>query len=169
MKVLKPSGKILFRETQQFRQLWILAVLFCSTMIPLALVAILAPKDKSISTTEMVVVIAVLSGTFIISVVFFYITKLETMVTDDGIFYRWWPFVKKYRMLPWKDIATVAVKKYPYLQYGYHITRDFGKVNTVNGNRGIQFELIDGKKVYIGTQKLTALQYTLKQIRPVAV
>lgn len=169
MKVLKPSGKILFREVQQFRQMWLWAILISATLIPLILVAVLAPRDKSISTVEMAGVIAVLSGTFLLNVVVFYITKLETIVTDDGVFYRWWPFVKRYSMLPWKDIATVIVKKYPYLQYGYHFSKEFGKVHNIDGNRGIQFYLIDGKKVFIGTQKLTALQHTLEQMKPVEV
>jgi hypothetical protein len=169
MKVLKPIGKILFKEVQQFRQLWLWAILIFSGLMPVILVAVLLPQDKKMSMGSMITVFAIVLGTFSINVVAFYITKFETVVTEEGLFYRWWPFARKYRMLRWQEIAAITVRKYPRLQYGYHTSREFGKVHNIDGNKGIQFVLLNGKKVYIGTQKLNVLQYTLEQIRPVTV
>lgn len=169
MKVWKPTGKILFREAQQFRQVWLWAIMISGSVIPLALVSVLLPQDKNISWQEAFLTIALIAGISCINMTAFYITKLETVVTEDGIFYRWRPYRKRYTRLSWEQIDKITVKKYPYLKYGYHSNRDFGKVHTIDGNRGILFELVDGKRVYIGTQKLPAFQYTLEQIKPVMV
>lgn len=169
MKVQKPTGKILFKEDQQFRQAWLWAIIISGSLIPLVLVSVMLPQDKNISWQEAFLTIALIAGISSINVIAFYLTKLETVVTEDGIFYRWVPYRKRYSQLSWGQIGTITVKKYPYLKYGYHTSRDFGKVHTIDGNRGILFELVDGKRVYIGTQKLSALQHTLEQIRPVMV
>lgn len=169
MKVQKPTGKIVFKEVQQFRQVWLWAIIICGTLVPVVLVSVLLPQDKSISIQDTILTIALVMCISGINIVVLYITKLETVVTEEGVFYRWWPFRKKYSQLPWAQISTITVKKYPYLKYGYHTNRDYGKVHNIDGNRGILFELADGKRVYIGTQKLTALQHTLEQIKPVKV
>lgn len=169
MKVQKPTGKILFKEAQQFRQVWLWAIIISGSLIPLVLVSVLLPQDKNISWKEASLTIALIACISSINIIAFYLTKLETVVTEDGIFYRWRPYRKRYSQLSWDQIGTITVKKYPYLKYGYHTNRDFGKVHTIDGNRGILFELADGKRVYIGTQKLPALQHTLEQIKPVMV
>ncbi|MBO9563585.1 MAG: hypothetical protein J7621_12455 [Niastella sp.] len=169
MKVLKPTGKILFKEVQQFRQLWLWAILISSALMPIGIIVAVMSQDKKTGLWEKLLVVGIVLGTFAINAIIFYIIRLETVVTEEGLFYRWWPFVKKYRMFRWQEIATITVRKYPYFKYGYHITREYGKVHNTNGNKGIQFVLQNGKKVYIGTQKLNVLQYTLEQIRPVTV
>lgn len=169
MKVLKPTGKILFREVQQFRQVWLWAILISGALVPLGIVLAVMLQDKKTELWQKLLVITIVLGTFAINATIFYVTRLETVVTDEGVFYRWWPFMKKYRMLGWQEITTTTVRKYPYFKYGYHITREYGKVHNTDGNKGIQFVLSNGKKVYIGTQKLNVLQYTLEQIRPVTV
>lgn len=169
MKVQKPTGKILFREEQQFRQVWLWAILISSALIPLGIVVALLLQDKQTDMWEKLLAIGIVLSTFSIIVIAFYFVRLETVVTDEGVFYRWWPLLKKYRMLPWQDIASVIVREYPYFNYGYHLTRAYGKVHNTGGNKGVQFVLQHGKKVYIGTQKLQVLQYALEQIRPVIV
>jgi hypothetical protein len=169
MKVLKPTGKILFREVQQFRQLWLWAILISGALVPLGIVLAVMLQDKKTDLWQKLLVIAIVLGSFAVNAIVFYIVRLETVVTDEGLFYRWWLFTKKYRMLVWREIATVTVRRYPSFSYGYHISREFGKVHNTNGDKGVQFVLMNGKKVYIGTQKLNVLQYALEQIRPVTV
>lgn len=169
MRVPQPTGKVLFKEAQQFRQLWLWAILLSGSLVPIVLIAVLLPQDKNITASELMLTIALITGISAINILAFYVTKLETVVTDEGVFYRWRPYRRQFTQLPWSQIDQVTVRKYPYLKYGYHSNRDFGKVHTIDGNRGVQFELIDGKRIYIGTQKLTAFQHSLQQKKPVAV
>lgn len=169
MKVIKPLGKILFREEQQFRQIWLWAIIILSTVPALIITSVTLPQDKKMSVGGMIAVISIVAVAALFNLAMLYFTKLETIISDAGVYYRWRPFRKKYTALDWKEITALTVKKYPYLKYGYHRRPGYGKVNNVNGNMGVLFELTDGKRVYIGTQKLNSLQYTLEQIRPVTV
>jgi hypothetical protein len=169
MRAVKPTGKILFRETQQFRQAWLWALLISGSLIPLVLVSVLLPQDKNIPLGSVVLVISLLVGTFSLNMAALYFTRLETVVTDQGLYFRWWPFTKKYNQLYWQEIGTITVKKYPFLHYGYSRRAEWGKIHFVDGNRGVHFELLNGKKVFIGSQKLTAFQYSLEQMKPVEV
>ncbi len=49
MKVQKPTGKILFKEDQQFRQAWLRAIIISGSLIPLMLVSVMLPQDKNIT------------------------------------------------------------------------------------------------------------------------
>ncbi|WP_315821938.1 hypothetical protein [Paraflavitalea speifideaquila] len=159
----------MFREAQQFRQTWLWALIISGTLIPVVLVSVLLSQDKNVSLFETIGVIALVASISGINMVALYITKLETIVTDAGVYFRWRPYLRKYNMLPWEQIAMMTVKKYPYLKYGYSNNKDYGKVHNIDGKRGILFELVDGKRVFLGTQKLKALQYTLEQIKPLLV
>jgi hypothetical protein len=169
MKVVHPSGKILFRETQQFRQVWLWAIIILSTLPVLVIISITLPQDKNMSPGGVIAVISLIAAISAINIIALYIIKFETIISDEGLYYRWWPFKKKYTALNWKDVNTVTIKKYPYLKYGYHIRPNYGRVHNVDGNKGALFKLTSGKQYYIGTQKLKAFHYTLEQIKPVIV
>jgi hypothetical protein len=169
MKVLQPPGKILFRETQQFRQVWLWAIIILSTLLALVITSIKLPQDKNLSPGGVIAVISLVAGISVINIIALCIIKFETIISDKGLYYRWRPFKKKYTELNWKEVTAVTIKKYPYLKYGYHIRPNYGRVHNVDGNKGALFKLTSGKLYYIGTQKLKAFQYTLEQIRPVIV
>jgi hypothetical protein len=169
MKVINTSGKILYRETQQFRQWWLWAIIILSTLPTMIITSVTLPHDKAMSAGGKVAVISLIAGIALINLAILYFTKLETVISDEGFYYRWRPFRKKYVVLSWKEVAAVTIKKYPYLKYGYHTRPRFGKVSNVDGNKGALFTMNNGKHYYIGTQKLKSFQYTLEQIRPVIV
>lgn len=169
MKVTKPPGKVMFREEQQFRQLWLWALLIAGSLLPLVLTSVFAWRDPRLSALESIGIMALGALLPVVNLVIFRVTKLETVVTSEGLFYRWRPYFGKFTMLHWQEIDAVTVRRYPYLKYGYHTNREYGKVHNIDGNKGVQFELVNGKRVYIGTQKLTAFQHALEQLKPVQV
>lgn len=168
-KVLKPSGKILFREAQQFRQLWLWMLIIVSSIVPLVFAGVLLSQDKKVSAGQLLGILSLIGGISMINIILLYIVKFETIITDSGLYYRWIPFMKKYKEILWETIDTVTMKKYPYFQYGYHSRKGYGKVHNVDGKRGVQLVLTDGKQLYIGTQKQSAMQHSLEQVKPVAV
>lgn len=169
MKVVKPTGKIIFREAQQFRQLWLWALLISGTVLPLILIMVFSWRDPKLSPLETIGITALAALIPGINMVVFLVTKLETVVTNEGLFYRWRPYFSKYTMLSWQEIGSITTRRYPYLKYGYHTNREFGKVHNIDGDKGIQFELMNGKRIYIGTQKLAAFQHAVEQMNPVSV
>lgn len=169
MRVEQPSGKVLFREEQQFRQPWLWAIVLFSTLLPAVLMAVMLPKDPKVSTPEAIGGIALVSALSGISIILLRVAKLETVVTDEGVYYHWRPFRSSYAVMAWPEIRQLSVRRYPYPNYGYHWSLQYGQVHNVDGNRGVLFELANGKKVFLGSQKVTALQHALEQIRTVQV
>lgn len=83
------------------------------------------------------------------------IFRLETQMNAEGISYKFAPLAKA-RTIEWDDVEKAYVREFkPLREYGgWGIRYSFGrgKAYYVKGNKGIQLELKNGKKVLLGTQ-----------------
>ncbi|WP_247235674.1 hypothetical protein [Telluribacter sp. SYSU D00476] len=83
------------------------------------------------------------------------IFKLETQMNTEGISYRFAPLSKTHT-IEWDEVEKAYVREFkPLREYGgwgirYSFSR--GKAYFMKGNKGIQLELKNGKKVLLGTQ-----------------
>ena len=90
--------------------------------------------------------------------------QLLTEVREDGLYIRFKPFQASYRRIGFESLKTYTVCTYrPFLDYGgYGIHRGWkGWAYNVSGNRGVQLELVSGKKILIGSQKPEELVHAL--------
>lgn len=157
MRVKKPSGQILFREVQQFRQAWLWVLLIVSSMfciLPSVMLVLTALAQKTPAPVWLIPVVVSLP---LINMVCFYCTRLETIITTEGIYYRWAPWFGKYRMLAKTQIRSVEVVGYPYFKFGYHKRKGYGYVHNTGGNKGFRVTMIDDKMFYFGTQKINTI------------
>ncbi|MFT3948043.1 MAG: hypothetical protein QM763_13820 [Agriterribacter sp.] len=154
MRVKQPSGEILFRETQYFRQTWIWVLLICGSLTALIPVIVISISDKSNSPLWAIPFVLAFQ---LINLSCFYFTRLETVISTEGIYYRWLPWFKKYRFLDKKNITEIQVLKYPYLQYGYHRKKGFGAVHNISGNKGFRITLNNKSMFYLGSQKINTV------------
>lgn len=160
-------NNIRFEETQQFRQKALYLVYFI--LIALFVLIIYADIQQIIlgkpfgdkPAPDFVLVIL----TLFIPAVFalFWLTELETVVTDEGVFFRWRPFRKRYTQIDWSKVDKAEIVNYGFVGYGYRLTLD-GTINNVAGNKGLRLTLKSGKKLIIGTQKPAELEAFLRQI-----
>jgi hypothetical protein len=166
MEINKP---ITFHEQQRFRTGFLIILLMLCMLLPIGILF------YSMSTRQIAKVEFVLSTLAVLTidipiVVFFYYTKLETIVTGEGLGYRWWPLQNKYRMLFKDDIMEVKARKGPLFNYGIHWLPSYGWVHNVRGRSGFQIRMRSGKRLFIGSQKInelkSALQAILKKIIP---
>jgi hypothetical protein len=84
--------------------------------------------------------------------------RLETRITEQGIYFRFFPFQIGYKHYPWNAISNAYVRTYSALaEYGGWGIRfgifGRGMAFILGGNQGLQLELISTKKRLIGTQK----------------
>lgn len=161
MRIKQPSGEILFRETQHFRQTWLWVLLISSGIISLLPVVVVSIDTISQETPTPVWAIPLILGIHLINLGCFYFTRLETIITTAGIYYRWAPWFGKYRFLDKTGIRDVRVLKYPYFKYGYHRRKGFGNVHNTNGNKGFRITLSNGKMFYLGSQKINTVTNVL--------
>jgi len=112
-----------------------------------------------IVTIGVTVVIALLMACF-------YFMRLDTLINEEGVYERMFPFQFKFGFTPWDNIIDAAVieknfrKKY---SRGWGIRHGFRKKSfSTPGNKVLQLTItndykilrfINTKKIYIGTQK----------------
>ncbi|RYG47049.1 MAG: hypothetical protein EOO01_15380 [Chitinophagaceae bacterium] len=153
---------ILFRETQRFRQPWLWLVLICSALATLLpLIVSFAEKNAPGQAAMLGPGLLVL---FLIGANFtgFYITKLETVITSDGVYFKWSPFFKTYRFYSLQEIQGMKIGVYNKPRFGLHKDPDFGRVHIVNGSNGISFKAGQVQRVFIGTRRVAAMRHVLE-------
>lgn len=156
----------LFNEKQYVRQPWVIGLVLFTSIIILSVFAIgfynqiiqgIPFGSKPVSDTEIIIsfVLAVLFSVFFPLMIF--TSNLETIITQRGIYYKYFPFINKYKLISRRNISNFYIRKYKplieYLGWGirYSLKGNGIAFNTM-GNIGLQLELINGKKILIGTQ-----------------
>ena len=152
------DADILFRETQRFRQIWIWALLIAiSGLIIYAMVQQLVLGRAFGSNPAPDLVLIVLGIIFGLGFpIFFYFLHLTTEVRQEGLYYRFSPFHLNFRRIALEDLARYEVRTYnPVKEYGGWGIRygGGGLAYNVSGNRGVQLELVSGKRILIGSQR----------------
>jgi hypothetical protein len=103
----------------------------------------------------------------IIFILFFLFLRLDTQIDKEMISVNLSPFGR--RKIEWKNVEKAYIRTYkPILEYGgwgiRYGVKNKGMAFTVGGNKGLQLELNDGKKIIIGTKKVDELAAFLQQI-----
>ncbi len=157
----------IFIEEQKFTQSW----LFIGLAFGLIVVTMPIIKDWAhISQGSFGEMLNDFGGILIILLVFtlFIFFKLKTRIDEKGVYYQYLPFHFSYRFLPWNSISKCYVRNYDAIfEYGgwglkFSFRKSKGKSFTVKGDVGLQLELMDGKKILIGTQKKEEIQRTIE-------
>ncbi|MDJ1473280.1 DUF6141 family protein [Xanthocytophaga flava] len=158
----------LFFERQKFRQalVWIL-------LIPINIFFIYSLVSQLIFHSEVGTKpmgnIALIFSSILVFVVsaLFIIMRLDTIIREDGIYYKFFPFHKEFRKIDWKEIKDIYLRKYnPITEYGGWGPKrgPSGRAFNVSGNQGLQLILNDGNKVLLGTQKSDDLTQVLNRL-----
>lgn len=88
----------------------------------------------------------------------FIFMKFIVEVRDDGIYYRYLPFINKPKAIKKSEINKYEIRNFrPVTEYGGHGIRankgKYGKAFSVSGKTGLQLYLNDGTKLLLGTQR----------------
>jgi hypothetical protein len=148
----------LFREVQRFRQPWLwLLVLGVAALIwwgALTQLLLGEPWGNRPAPDGAVAVLWLVFGVGL--PLFFWSLRLVTEVRADGVYIRFIPFHWSFQHMPLTEVKQFEAKTYrPVLEYGgWGIRYGFGgKAYNVIGNRGVQLELTNGKRLLIGSQR----------------
>jgi len=152
--------KILFEEKQKFNQIWIWG-LFLTILVILFYPFYLGKfyEIQNYLSIGILLFIMLLLG----------FTKLETKITDKGIYYRYYPIQSEFREILWEEIAEAYTREYrPLIDFGgwgYRIGLfGKGKAISTSGNQGIQLYMKDHRKILLGTQKPEIVQKILENL-----
>lgn len=159
------NEKIIFTETQRFRQWWLL--LMVSAPIIYSLYSLLDKFVFSASESDTTPLSGLLIG-FIVNdllLVIFLLIKLETTIEKETLSVRFFPFHLKSKVFRKDEITKLEIRKYkPIREYSGWGIRGSGDNRALNvlGNMGLQIEFTDGKKLLIGTQKPEELEAAIQ-------
>jgi hypothetical protein len=156
----------IFKEEQRFNQVWIIVLLAVSTLVPLA--AIVSDYQKnpdSFTLPNLLLILAII----LIAPTLIFTIKLSTRIDEKGIYYKFFPFHLKYKQIPWEDIESAHLRTYDAiseyggwgLKGGFFWRKSKGTAINVSGDKGLQLELKNGKKLLIGTQRTNEIQQIL--------
>ncbi len=152
----------IYREVQQFRQVWIWAVVFVlAGLVWYATVKQLL-LHRPFGNTPMPDIPMVINW-FIFGIglpALFFFSQLVTEVRNDGIYIRFSPFHRTFRKIAFTEMKQFEMRTYrSFREYGGHGIRygSKGKAYNVSGDRGVQIELLNGKRLLIGSQRAEEL------------
>jgi hypothetical protein len=164
------DNEILFTEKQRFKQWWLWIILIGINVLFLFGVfkqVIIGHQfgNKPMSNTGLIIVTLL---TMLFTLLFLNF-RLETKIKKDGIYVRFFPFHFKFKHFTWDVLTKIYVRQYAALtEYGGWGLRFglFGKgtAYNVSGNKGLQLEFNNNKKLLIGTNKPDELTETLNKI-----
>jgi hypothetical protein len=160
--------RILFSESQRFRQWWLYITLIICLM-PVIFVAVKTYQEVPEYPQDMFIAICIGIGVFLLTLAFIFMIRLDTEVSEDGVFVRFYPIHIKYKQFRWTDLDQAYVRTYaPMAEYGGWGLRismgGYGKAYNVSGNKGLQLVTKAGKKLLIGTVKAGEMEQVLKNI-----
>ncbi|MBI1343754.1 MAG: hypothetical protein GC171_12530 [Terrimonas sp.] len=162
------KGTVQFRETQQFRKPWIGLLLLSPVLVIAGALIFFGYQVKELKPEEMVI-LAFIIPLNILFLYFVFIVRFETIVTDEAIYFRWWPVMKKYAWIGKQDMARVYERRSPFLRVGYkRFSFGYGRVHHAGSPRGLQFVLKSGRKIFISSGKLKGFTRAVEQLVPVS-
>lgn len=158
-----------YYEKQKFRQWWLIALLLLVTFIPVGIIIseIYSKGELVFSRVQLMPMLVTLIGPAIIFLLFT-LVYFEIEVDEYFISYKFFPFHFSSKKIYWEDVQRAYVRQYsPLGEFGgWGIRYSFrgGKAFNVAGNKGLQLELKNGKKILFGIQKKEELAAVMNQL-----
>lgn len=166
-------SKILFFERQRFKQLWIFILLLILNAIFIYGIYRQLVEGEPFGNNPMSNVWLILAELMLLVLMCsFFVLRLDTQITAECIYVRYFPLHLKYKSFAWKDIKEARVRKYGPMRefggWGIRIGKK-GKAYTVSGNMGLQIIAWDAKKnkevsLLVGTRHPELLEKIIREI-----
>lgn len=154
-------ANILFIEEQKFRHnlLWTFLLIAPIIVFCVILVYQLASGDlvgdQPMSNRSLMILLFFYGVP--VAIIIYYV-RLSTIISDESISYGWNIPTQELNVIKLDEIENYEVIEYSFVGWGYRLTRKYGTVYNVDGNKGLQIITKSGSKVLIGTHHAEELQ-----------
>lgn len=160
------NNKILFSETQKITQWWIWLIMLIITIsvIITAYQTLINARPENFVGLIIGLTICILLYTLLFTI------RLKTIIKDDGIYVKLFPFHLSFRHYPWDIISESYIREYnSILEYGGWGLRGVykDKAFNISGNKGLQLKFKNGKKLLIGTNKASEIKNIIENLHKV--
>lgn len=161
--------QVVITEKQRFRQIWLWVLIAGINLIPLIglVYELLQQGTRGGMAPDYSGWLTALSLTALTPLLFL-LLRLDTTFDASGIYYRFAPFQRKARFIPWTDVSHAYIRTYrPIAEYGgwgIRVGLRGGQAYNVSGNIGLQLILKDKSEILLGTQQPDAINALLREL-----
>lgn len=164
-----PGGQMVFREEQRFRQVFFRGIIILMILLFIVLFGygiisqlVIGRPWGNRPMSDAGLLLAASFALLVLGCVTFllFTARLMTEVRSDGLYLKFTPFHRDFRKINWHEIRRFGTRVYrPIREYGGWGIRYgcSGMAYNVSGNRGVQLELVSGKRILIGSQRADEL------------
>ena len=160
--------KVIFYEQQRFSQSWAILILVLVDVLFIFSMVRSWSDNNSTSNTILIITAALI---MLLTAGFFFV-RFDTVINNEGVYIKLFPFSLKYKCIPWDTVSKSYVRKYkPLWEYGGWGIRQRWQIRgrrsiaySVSGNKGLQLELTNGRRILIGTHKPLELEEVLRKL-----
>jgi hypothetical protein len=162
-------SKLYFKEVQRYPKAWIwtMNILIFAVVVYEFLIVFVLNKPASGQKEDHIFLLFMLVPVGLI--ILFNSIRMETEIRRDGICFRFFPFIRKFKMIRWEEIQRCYVRTYrPIAEYGGRGIRAGWKRKSmaynIQGRTGLQIELKNGRRILLGTQKGKEVEGIIKNV-----
>ena len=155
--------QILFEEKQRLPK-WLFWVTAAASVITAMVVCFVFKIQENTPVAAVIAVMFVLLST----PVFLWIFTLDTQVRQDGLYFKIYLMMPRYKKIGFDEIQECCAREYkPISEYGGWGIKwgKSGKAYNMSGKEGVQLVLQDGKRILIGSQKADELAEAIESAK----
>lgn len=111
--------------------------------------------------------------TFIISggvLLLLLLQKMTLIIGPEGIFYNYYPSIRKYRKVGWSEISTIQIVTYNPIKdfggWGQKVSKKYGKGYTTKGNKGLWIQSATGESVLLTIINPEEVRQQINRFKP---
>ncbi len=161
-----------YQEVQRFKIWWAWIGVASLNIVLLYAIVQQVIIGKKFGTKPAPDYVLILIELFLLLVLIFFMTiRLKTRITDNGIYYRFYPFQFKETFIAWHELRDAYMRVYhSFYEYGGWGLRTgtdkTGKaLNTsASSNQGLQLQFHDGRLLLIGTARPDEIQLIITDV-----
>jgi hypothetical protein len=94
----------------------------------------------------------------------FFIIRLESIVSEDGIFFRWLPFKSTYHMILWDGIRDIALISMQKKGHSWRFSGKYDEVNFPGSDFAMEITMKSGRRRLLGTRKPEEINRILSRL-----
>lgn len=152
-----------YKESQTYRSSWVFYLILLVELPMLILLTVLffTSEEKQ----EMGIALVFVFGIMSLVLTLIFNIKLETRIDEQGIHYRYLPFIRKWRLIRKESILSAEVISFnPLLDYGGWGMKGnrTTKLFNITGDQGLLIDKGETKKILLGTLKVKELKSFLE-------
>jgi hypothetical protein len=161
LKAYEPSGKVYFEEQQHFprRVIWMVRALLFLIVVGLA-VTLFLEKEKE----DVVIAIAIVLPTFAIVIYSTTVSRLEKVVTSNGLYFRWRPWQRRFRVIEGEVIGSIVARKFPLMKHGSGRFPGYGRYHNAGSGDGVQLILKNHRKYFFSASDKVSFETALQHL-----